>query len=82
MDERSQRIAQRFEVPMVIAALLVIPVIVIEESPVGEPWDTLAGVLNWGIWLAFLAEAVVMLAVVPHRGAWLRRHPIEVLSCC
>ena len=32
---------------MVIAALLVIPVIVIEESPVEEPWDTLADVLNW-----------------------------------
>jgi hypothetical protein len=30
MDERSQRIAQRFEVPMVIAALLVIPGIVIQ----------------------------------------------------
>ena len=29
MDERSHRIAQRFEVPMVIAALLVIPVVVI-----------------------------------------------------
>jgi hypothetical protein len=26
---------------MVIAALLVIPVIVIEESPVGEPWNPL-----------------------------------------
>src|SRR5215207_1327786 len=79
MDERSERIARRFEVPMVIAALLVIPVIVIEESPVGEPWDTLALVLNWAIWLAFLTEAVVMLAVVPDRRAWLRRHPIEVI---
>ena len=79
MDERSERIARRFEVPMVIAALLVIPVIVIEESPVGEPWDTLALVANWAIWLAFLTEAVVMLAVVPNRRAWLRRHPIEVI---
>jgi hypothetical protein len=36
-------------------------------------------VLNWGIWLAFLIEAVVMLAVVPDRGRWLRQHPIEVI---
>ena len=79
MDERSERIAQRFELPMVIAALLVIPVIVFEESPVGEPWDTLALVLNWAIWLAFLTELVVMLWVVPDRRAWLRRHPAEVL---
>ncbi|MBA2513229.1 MAG: hypothetical protein H0V26_02715 [Solirubrobacterales bacterium] len=49
MDERSRRIAKRFEVPMVIAALLVIPVIAIEQSDVGEPWRTIAGVLNWAI---------------------------------
>ncbi len=34
---------------MVIAALLVIPVIAIEQSDVGEPWRTIAGVLNWAI---------------------------------
>jgi voltage-gated potassium channel len=79
MDERSRRIAERFEMPMIVAALLVIPVIVIEESPVGEPWDSIAAVLNWLIWLAFLAEAVTMLAVVPDRWRWLREHPIEVV---
>jgi voltage-gated potassium channel len=78
MDERSERIAERFELPMIVAALLVIPVIVIEESPVGEPWDTIAAVLNWATWLAFVAEAVVMLAVVPDRRRWLRQHPVEV----
>jgi voltage-gated potassium channel len=79
MDERSARIAQRFELPMIVAALLVIPVIVIEESPVGEPWDTIAAVLNWLIWLAFLAEAATMLAVVPNRRRWLRENPVEVI---
>jgi voltage-gated potassium channel len=79
MDERSRRIAQRFELPLIVAALLVIPVIVIEESPVGEPWDSIAAVLNWLIWLAFLAEAVTMLAVVPDRWRWMREHPIEVV---
>jgi hypothetical protein len=39
MDERSERIARRFQWPMLVAALLVIPVIVIEESNFGEPWD-------------------------------------------
>jgi voltage-gated potassium channel len=36
-------------------------------------------VLNWAIWLAFLTELVVMLAVVPNRRAWLRGHPVEVI---
>ena len=50
MDERSERIAKRFEVPLLIAAVLVIPVIIVEESRVGEPWDTAAFVLNYAIW--------------------------------
>jgi voltage-gated potassium channel len=79
MDGRSRRIAERFELPLIIAALLMIPVIVIEESPVGDPWDTIAAALNWLIWLAFLAETVTMLAVVPDRRRWLREHPIEVV---
>jgi len=33
MDERSRRIARRFGLPMLLAALLVIPVLIIEQSP-------------------------------------------------
>jgi voltage-gated potassium channel len=78
VDERSRRIAARFEWPMIVAALLVIPVLVIEGSTDREPWTTIAAVLNWSIWLAFAVELVVMLIVVPRRGAWLRAHPLEV----
>ncbi len=64
---------------MVVAALLVIPVIAIEQSDAGEPWRSIAGVLNWAIWVAFAIEFVVMLAVVPDRSSWLRSHPLEVV---
>jgi hypothetical protein len=67
MDERSERMARRFELPILAAALLVIPVIVLEQADVGEPFDSIASVFNWLIWLAFLAEAVAMLSVVPGR---------------
>jgi voltage-gated potassium channel len=77
MDERSLRWEQRFEWPMVIAALLVIPLLVIEESDFGEPWDTVGVILNWGTWLAFAAEAVVMVAVTPRPVEWIKRHPID-----
>jgi voltage-gated potassium channel len=79
MDERSMRIARRFELPMLAAALLVIPVIAVEQSNAGEPWRTIAGALNWAIWVAFAVELVVMLAVVPDRWRWLRSHPLEVV---
>lgn len=79
MDARSERIARRFELPMLVAAVLVIPLLILEESDVGEPWTTVAIVLNWATWLAFLSELVVMLAVVPNRRRWLREHPVEVV---
>jgi voltage-gated potassium channel len=63
---------------MVVAALLTIPVLILEESPVGEPWTTVGNVLNWLTWGAFLFEFVVMLTVVPSRKQWMARHPIEV----
>jgi hypothetical protein len=46
MDERSARIARRFEVPILVAALLVVPVIAVEQSSLGEPWTTTAAVTN------------------------------------
>jgi voltage-gated potassium channel len=78
MDERSRRIERRFEWPIVVAALCVIPVIFLEQTDAGEPWTTLATVANWIIWTLFLAEVVVMLAVVPDRRRWLREHPLEL----
>jgi voltage-gated potassium channel len=78
VNERALRVQRAFEVPMLIAALLVIPVLWIEESGAGGPWPAIANVLNWAIWAAFAVEASVMLAVVPQRWRWIRRHPLEV----
>jgi voltage-gated potassium channel len=78
VNPRAARIEHRLEWPMLVAALLVIPAIAIESSDVGEPWDTIAIVINWGTWLAFLTEALLMLSVVDDRRGWLRDHPLEV----
>jgi voltage-gated potassium channel Kch len=48
---------------MLIAATLVIPTIIIEEAGPGEPLETLAVALNYAVWTAFLAEAMVMTTV-------------------
>jgi len=79
MNDRGTRIARHFELPMLVAALLVIPVIAVEQSEAGEPWRAIAGVVNWAIWVAFAVELVVMLAVVPDRWRWLRSHPLDVV---
>jgi voltage-gated potassium channel len=75
---RAQRIQDRLEWPVVVAALLTIPILVIQESDFGEPWGTVATVLNWVTWVTFFGEAVVMLSVVPDRRKWLRHHLLDV----
>lgn len=74
----SERISRAFEIPVIVAALLVIPVLVLEEAYPGEPWNALATAGNWAIWLTFLLETVTMLLVSPDRVAWVRRHPFEL----
>lgn len=78
MDARSERIAKRFEPWLIVVTLLVVPVLILQGSDVGKPWRTIADVGDWVIWLAFLVELVVMLAVVPDRKRWLAAHPLDV----
>jgi voltage-gated potassium channel len=78
MDERSERIAERFRRPILITALMVVPVLVLDEANLGQPWDTFAAVGNWLVWLAFAVEAVVMLSVVPDRVRWIRDNPFAL----
>lgn len=78
MDERSERIARRFELPLLVAAVLTIPIAILELVPLPHPWGIIGNTLNWTIWLVFLAEVVVMLAVVPSKRGWLRGHLVDV----
>jgi voltage-gated potassium channel len=80
MNDRERRAERVFEIPVIVAALLVIPVVVIEaSSSIGKPWTTIATFLNWTIWLVFAAELVTYLVIVPDRWRWLRTHPLEVV---
>jgi voltage-gated potassium channel len=78
MDERSERIARWFEPIVTVAALLVIPVLIIQDQDRGTTVNLIGDVLDWLSWGAFAAEAVVMLSIVPDRRAWLRSHFLEV----
>jgi voltage-gated potassium channel len=77
-DDREALAKRRFEIPMFVAALLVIPVIVIEESSAGYGLKVVGGVLNWLVWSAFLLEALTMLRFSEDRFAWIRLNPLEV----
>jgi voltage-gated potassium channel len=77
--ERYAQLKARFEMPLLFAALLTIPAIVIEQSHPDQTWRTLATAANWAIWLAFLVEFIVLLYTTPARSQWLREHPLEVV---
>jgi voltage-gated potassium channel len=76
---RAERVSRRLQTPMIVAALLAIPTIVVQESNFGEGWEILASVLDWGIWAVFAANLVIMLVLVPDRKRWLIRNPMDVL---
>lgn len=76
---RSERATRWFRMPLIVAALLAIPVIVVQESDLDGFWEPLAAVLDWIIWGAFAANLIVMLAVTPDRRRWLLENPLDVL---
>jgi voltage-gated potassium channel len=78
VDERSRELERRLELPLLAFALLTIPAIALDHSDAGEPWEAIGIALNWTTWLAFLAEVVIMLLVVPDRRRWLRDHPLDL----
>lgn len=78
-DLRAERISRRLEVPLIIAALLAIPTIIVQESNFGASWQALATVLDWCIWGVFAANLLIMLAVVPDRRRWLIANPMDIL---
>ncbi|HWA53021.1 MAG TPA: potassium channel family protein [Solirubrobacterales bacterium] len=79
MDERSTRVAERLNTPMLIAAALTLPTVALTESKVGGALHDIAVILNWVTWVAFFVELVVMLWVVPDRRKWLRHHPLDAI---
>jgi voltage-gated potassium channel len=64
---------------MIIAALLVIPALILQESGLGEPALTIGFALNAVIWAAFAVEFATMMIVTPRRWEWIRHHPLDVV---
>ena len=77
-DPRVARVERYFDKPLLVAAVLSIPTSILQFSSIGEPWHVLGDALNWAIWLAFLAELVTMLVVVPDRVEYVFRRPLDL----
>jgi len=76
---RAIRAVQIMNGPLMVAAALTLPSVALSEAHVGGTLELIAQLLNWGIWIAFAVELVVMLILVPNRGKYLRHHPVELI---
>jgi len=76
---RTAAMGRRFDKPVLIASALVIPAIIVEATAHAGGLREAAAVLNWVIWLVFVAELAAVLAVAPSRTEWLRSNPLLVL---
>ena len=73
-DPRGARWERRLQKPVLAAAWLAIPTVLLYFSSLEGGVAILAVSLAWLIWLVFMAEAVIMLRVVRDRRAWARGH--------
>lgn len=73
-DPRGARWEARLQRPVLAAAWLAIPTVILYFSKLEGAVAVVAVTLAWAIWLVFVAEAVIMLAVVRDRRAWARGH--------
>ncbi len=76
--ERYAKVERIFEIPILLACLMVLPTIVLHESSKGGADYNLGYVFNWISWAIFVAEFVALLIFVPERRVWLKRSPIEI----
>jgi voltage-gated potassium channel len=79
LGPRGARVERLMEPFVLVAALLTIPLIAIQESHSGGAFEAIAEFLNWATWLVFATELVLLLAVVPDRKRYLRRRPLDLV---
>jgi voltage-gated potassium channel len=68
----------RLRIPLTIAAVLVIPDLIVLEQPLRRPWHTVAVIGDWAIWLAFLVEFAAIVLLATDWRDWLRRFPLAL----
>ncbi|MDQ2699783.1 MAG: potassium channel family protein [Actinomycetota bacterium] len=76
---RALKVQAMLDTPLMIAAALTLPSVALSETHVGGTLETIAVILNWGTYLIFALELVIMLIVVPDRKQYLKHHPVELI---
>ncbi len=78
-NQRAAAWEKRLRAPVIIAAIAVLPLVALGLSHSTGTWHTVEAVGHWAVWLTFVVEVAIMLAVVDDRLAWASGHRLEVL---
>lgn len=78
MSAKQAHRAAQLEIPVLVAVLATIPVLVLTGLDLDGTWGTITEVLNWMVWLMFLAEAIVMFAISPDDSAYISHNKLDV----
>lgn len=78
MTPRQAEIAQRLELPVMVAVLTAFPALVLHTLHLDGIWGLLVNLLNLAVWLVFLAEMVIMLRIAPDRRSWMRSNKLDI----
>ncbi len=78
-DPRAAAVEARFRIPIIVAALAVLPLLALSLTHPHGIWAAVEVVGHWVVWLTFFVEVVVMLSIVRDRRAWIAGHRLELL---
>jgi len=80
-EELRERLDRWLDVPLALASIVLVLLALIElGGELAEPWRGRVAVLGWALWGLFFAEFAVKLALAPSKRAYLKRHPLDVLT--
>jgi voltage-gated potassium channel len=65
---RTERLQKRLEWPLAVLALLIVPVLILEDRTTDPTVRWLCSGVNWFVWLAFVGEYVMGFAVAANRA--------------
>lgn len=78
MNDRARRMQHLFDVPLIIAAILTLPFLLLQDGSGHGVWHITGYVGSILVWILFVVETIVMLSVVDSRRAWLMEHPLDI----
>jgi voltage-gated potassium channel len=79
MNERQVEMRRPLDIPVLIAAILTIPVMIIETSTAPPQWKTAALLANWFVWIVFFVDLIAMTSIAHAKTRYMRAAWVDLL---